>query len=367
MWRTLWPRSRQKAVSRRPASYRPRIEVLEDRCLPSTLIVTSTADSGPGSLRAEIAAAQSGDTIVFDSSLADQAINLTSGELVINKSLTIEGGAGIAGTISGSFAGRAFDVTSSSATVTLDNLRIEECAASDGGAIMSVGFLTLNNCLLLENTAPGTLLNRNVIRGGAGGAIDNLGTMAINNTGFDSNYAAGDGGAIENKGSMTVFNSNFGANEAVGNGGAIDNHGILTVSGCFFSFDASGKGGGEIANFGTASLTGSTISLGFATFGGGVFNQGTMIISNSTISNFFGPNIATDGGGIFNAGTLTLSATTVSGNGASGEGGGIYNAGTLYVTNGSTVCGNTAPVGADLYNLGTLFISNDSEVCVIGP
>jgi hypothetical protein len=35
MWRTLWPRRRQTPCTRRPANCRPRIEFLEDRCLPS--------------------------------------------------------------------------------------------------------------------------------------------------------------------------------------------------------------------------------------------------------------------------------------------------------------------------------------------
>jgi Domain of unknown function (DUF4347) len=43
-----------------------------------TFTVTSTADSGAGSLRAAIAAAQSGDTIVFNSGLANQTITLAS-------------------------------------------------------------------------------------------------------------------------------------------------------------------------------------------------------------------------------------------------------------------------------------------------
>jgi hypothetical protein len=45
--------------------FRPRLEVLEGRWLPSTLTVTNNLDNGPGSLRAEITAANSGDTIVF--------------------------------------------------------------------------------------------------------------------------------------------------------------------------------------------------------------------------------------------------------------------------------------------------------------
>ena len=70
---------------------RPGLEALECRALLSTLTVMNTADSGSGSLRAEIAAANSGDTIVFSSKLKGRVITLTSGELVVNKSLSIEG------------------------------------------------------------------------------------------------------------------------------------------------------------------------------------------------------------------------------------------------------------------------------------
>src|SRR5690349_20062794 len=87
---TLWPRKRSKP-DRSHAVLHPRLEAFEDRCLPSTLTVLNTNDSGPGSLRAEIAAAHSGDKIAFDPSLVGQAINLTSGELTIDKSLDVEG------------------------------------------------------------------------------------------------------------------------------------------------------------------------------------------------------------------------------------------------------------------------------------
>src|SRR5262249_48192798 len=83
-------RSRCGSPSKRPR-YRLRLEALEDRWLPSTLTVLNNLDSGGGSLRGEIAIAASGDTIVFDKSLAGQTIKLTSGELVITKSLTIDG------------------------------------------------------------------------------------------------------------------------------------------------------------------------------------------------------------------------------------------------------------------------------------
>ena len=87
---------------RSPVRFRPRLEALDDRLVPSTLTVTSNLDSGvagDGSLRGEIAAAKSGDTIVFDPSLSGQTIYLypsinnvvPDGEMVINKNLTIQG------------------------------------------------------------------------------------------------------------------------------------------------------------------------------------------------------------------------------------------------------------------------------------
>src|SRR5689334_5221716 len=60
----------------------------------ATLTVTNASDSGAGSLRQAIATAASGDTIVFDTAgvfAAPQTITLTSGQLVINTSLTIQG------------------------------------------------------------------------------------------------------------------------------------------------------------------------------------------------------------------------------------------------------------------------------------
>src|SRR6266581_2547095 len=70
-----WKRSAAEArrhtqtSPRQRAGLAARLESLEDRCLLSTLTVTSLQDSGAGSLRAEIAVAQSGDTIVFDATL----------------------------------------------------------------------------------------------------------------------------------------------------------------------------------------------------------------------------------------------------------------------------------------------------------
>jgi hypothetical protein len=51
----------------------------------TTITVTNTNDSGPGSLRQALVDSQDGDTIDFDPSLKGQTISLTSAELVINR------------------------------------------------------------------------------------------------------------------------------------------------------------------------------------------------------------------------------------------------------------------------------------------
>ena len=70
------------------------------------MTVLNNLDSGAGSLRAEIAAAKANDTIVFAPSLDGQTIKLTSGELDIRRSLTIEGPRAGQLTVSGGNASR---------------------------------------------------------------------------------------------------------------------------------------------------------------------------------------------------------------------------------------------------------------------
>src|SRR5882724_260164 len=77
---------------------------------PSTLTVTNTSDKGPGSLRATITNAKSGDTIVFASSLNGQTITLISDQLTINKNLDIEGPGPSLLAISGNDVNRIFNV-----------------------------------------------------------------------------------------------------------------------------------------------------------------------------------------------------------------------------------------------------------------
>jgi hypothetical protein len=95
-------------------------------------------------------------------------------------------------------------------------------------------------------------------------------------------------------------------------------------------------------------------------------------LSQLTIRNGLG--LTHGGGGIYNLGTLTITNTTVSGNSSNdsstataGLGGGIYNGRTLTVLD-STVSGNTVtrsrvgaiPLGAGIYNTGKLTVANST-------
>jgi hypothetical protein len=111
----------------------------------------------------------------------------------------------------------------------------------------------------------------------------------------------------------------------------------------------------------TVSISGLTITDGLG-IGGGIYNDGSLTITNCTLSSdaaivgvatglgFTGDD-AGDGGGIFNdaAGTLTISGTTISG-GEADLGGGVYNNGGHVTITSSTLSDSLAEQGGGLLN-----------------
>jgi CSLREA domain-containing protein len=115
----------------------------------------------------------------------------------------------------------------------------------------------------------------------------------------------------------------------------------------------------------TITLSGLTISNGKTANGGGIFNSGTLTVSNSTLSGNSAPgDEGGGGGGIFNnVGTLTVSNSTFSGNSGS-SGGGIYNSGGTVIISNSTFSSNTSNGGGggvrNVGSTGTATITNST-------
>ena len=255
---------------RRRAAFQPSLAALEGRTLLSTLTVMNTHDSGPGSLRSEIAAAHSGDKIHFAGKLAGQTITLTGGELVISKSLDIEWPSAGKLTVSGNHASRVFDIQGG-ATVTIAGLTIADGLVVDGlgGGIANQEGATLNlvNDTVADNTAYGIgggLWNddgANVVVSGStftGNKTFGSLTFAHPDEGYPAGSGGTEGGAIDNDGTAVVSHSTFTGNQVQaitggdgtgGNakGGAIATDGPLTVSGCTFTSNVAHAGGGGAA------------------------------------------------------------------------------------------------------------------------
>jgi hypothetical protein len=196
----------------------------------------NTADSGPGSLRDIIGSANPGDTITF--SLAVPAtITLKSGQITINKNLTIAGPGANLLTISGNLSSRIFAVPSGQ-DVSISGVSLSNGSSSIGGAISNQGTLSLTFCAVNGNTAA------------SAGAILNEGTLSVANCTFTNNSASGslNGGAIENTGGiLSATNCTFSGNFA--NAG-----GAYKFTRCSDGFMISGTGVAKVVN-GIQTLT----------------------------------------------------------------------------------------------------------------
>lgn len=272
--------------------------------MPSTLTVTNNFDSGAGSLRAEIAAAQSGATIVFAPSLDGQTIKLTSGELHVSQNLTIQGPGLSNLTVSGGGVSRVFEVDGATTTVSLSGLTIGQGdgvagTAFDGesGGILNFGTLTVSGCDVVGNTAKNS-----------GGGIYNAGTLTVSGSELLSNVSTDGGGIFNAQGGTLKVNSesllgnyDYGdlGNEAYNDGGGIYNAGTATIANSTLDYDwtdGNTYGGGAIYNVGTMKVTGCTFTAdGFLPFPngddgtGGIYNASgaTLTVNNSVFVNVY--------------------------------------------------------------------------------
>lgn len=241
------------------------------------ITVTTTADSGVGSLRVAlaVAAADGSGNIIFDPGVFGTAQTINSASTLNIPSNTSITGPAAGVTVAGGGSSSNFSVfnvalgvTNASITgVTIANGYID----SQGGGIVNAGALTVARCTFLNNYAGGYITPA----GNGGGAI----------------YA--------NSGSLAIVDSTFSGNTSAPGGAITANSGTLTISGSTFTGNSAlaGKAGGAIfINSATVTISNSTFSGNSATGGGAVFNYGTVTVVNSILSGNTGGDCDAAGG-----------------------------------------------------------------------
>jgi fibronectin-binding autotransporter adhesin len=357
----------------------------------STIAVTSIADNGPGTLRHALALASNGDKINIT---ASGIITLTSGELVIDKSVTIRGPGAPNLSVSGNANSRVFRITPNM-IVTISALTIANGRASGGfpagaggGIYSDHAQLTVSDCTISGNSA----------RFGAGVFSNSMGggsaTLTINNSTLSNNSGQYGGGIFSGGGffspapsgsaSLTLNNSTVSNNGSLEGafagdhilGGGIFNDGLsgtatLTVNNSILGNNAALYGGGIYNNgdsgIATVTLVDSTVNGNAAAYGGGLYNDGissfhpgnaSMTLINTAVSGNYGD---TSAGGIYNDGksgtaTLRLKNSNVADNFTFEFGGGIYNDGlsgnAILALEKSALSNNSSNVGGGIYNDG---------------
>ena len=212
----------------------------------SILTVTNTNDNGPGSLRQALLNANVGDTI--DATGINGVITLITGELLVNRSVTINGPGADLLAVDGNAAGVVFQVMSTG-PVTISDLTIKNGHAGSGGGIFNGG----------------------------------VGTLTIINSALSGNIADF-GGGVYNGGSLNIVNSTISGNTANTEGAGVYNPVTLTIINSTFSDNASKIAGG-VFNTGTLVITNSTITNNTSMFlAGGVVNLNNFQIGNTILN-----------------------------------------------------------------------------------
>ena len=124
--------------------------------LPGNIIVvTNTNDSGLDSLRQALADANDGDTINFDLSVKGQTITLTSGQLNVDKDVTVRGFGATNLAVDGNAQSRVFYVNPNQ-TVTVSGLSIINANVTNdvGGGIYNDGCRAHGERLHYQRNSP---------------------------------------------------------------------------------------------------------------------------------------------------------------------------------------------------------------------
>jgi hypothetical protein len=287
------PNAKPRTSRRANTTFRPRVEVLEGRDVPSTFYAATASD-----LIADINAANKGggaNTVVLTAPTTSP-YDLTTGLPTIKKNVTIVGNGDTVerSTAAGTPEFRLFAVASGG-SLTLQNLTLQNGYYNQGGAIHNQGTLVLSQVTVRDNTAEGL---------------------------------PGDGGGIWSNGSLTATNSTFNSNVALGD------YGYSAFGGAIYIAGGSARIAGSA--FGNPVGGGGNTAKGQTAYGGAVYvASGTVTMSGDAFGNVYdyAANGAEGGYGSSNLGD--------------GYGGAVYVAGGAVTLTNDSIHGNYV---ADLGN-----------------
>ncbi len=146
---------------------------------------------------------------------------------------------------------------------------------------------------------------------------------------------------------------------------------VITINGNGQTIDGNKQQVFNIMKGASVVFKNMTIKNGETEYGGAVFNNGTLTITQSTITNNAASNQISYGGAVFNNGTLTITQSTITKNTITkstainriGYGGAVFNNGILTITQ-STITKNTVDTmvgyGGAIYNKGMLNITQST-------
>jgi hypothetical protein len=321
-----------------------------------SIIVTTTNDSGAGSLRQALSDASTGFTVLFGPNVIG-TITLTNGELVIGKSVAILGPGANVLAISGNNSSRVFDITNGFANISGLTIRDGTVLGAtgrpgqpvSGGGIFCEQLATLamsecviSNCAAVGGNGTSVFTSGNGGNGGIGygGGILNYGSLRLERCLVVNNRALGGSG-----GSGGILAGNHGGNGSIGYGGGIANFPYpgyrVILRGCTLSGNRAmfgAGGGGHIRGTnGTAWAAGLEAGIG------------TAFLINCTIASNVVNGAGTGVGGGIASGTsdAALLSCTVAGNNGDSSGGGIYGINVGGVTN-TIIADNTAASAPDV-------------------
>ena len=348
--------------------------------------VTTQADNGPGSLRNILAQANHFDTIYFEEGI--DSVHLTTGQLLIDKSLYIQGNPDTTVILRSDKANGDFRIfcifSDDTLQVHLELLELTRGRApggttgsmegEPGGAVYIPGTnhsLTLDGCIIKDNRSGngyGESWQTEGGDGGPGGGIYSNSPLTVKNSRFFGNFSgsgacwikgnitwyshyttnSGSGGAIYCSNDLNITNSIIESNIALdginanshgdshnthspggdgGHGGGLFcNNGNVQIENCRFTNNHAGKGGNGNNIYSASGGKGGK--------GGAVcFSNGSVTISNSS----FSENSSGNGG--------SSSSDDGSYSGDGGAGGAIFAEVDTIIILGSTIKNNHAGSG----------------------